>query len=133
MKKTFFLLLAFFAFVKMQAFSFSETGQICDINQSAVATVSENSVFLGSATFDSTLDKPFTYSNTFSNYSRIELNIPFADYFYISGSHVEFTISKENMMWHLFKGNNDYYDLQISLYGKYSYGGVGILRIYIIR
>lgn len=133
MKKTFLLLSAFFAVVKMQAFSPSETDYISDIEQSAVATISGNSVFLGSATFDSTLDKPFTYSNTFSDYSRVELSIPFADYFYISGNHVEFTISKENMMWHLFKGNNDYYDLQISLYGKYSYSSVGILRIYIIR
>ncbi|OUO49488.1 hypothetical protein B5F77_14700 [Parabacteroides sp. An277] len=60
------------------------------------------------------------YSHTFSNYSHIDLNIPFANPFVIKGNYLSFTISYEDFMWHIVKHQNvtsnpmdQYFDLYI--------------------
>lgn len=74
-------------------------------------------------------DPEFTFSYDFDKKIR-DFNIPFASHFYISGNHLEFTISQEEFEWRLVRNNpNSYYDFQID-FGANGQTNIGILRVY---
>lgn len=76
-------------------------------------------ILLDTFHYDSTKNELLIYNKTFTNtgYDRIEFNLPFADHFYIDGMHVEFTISKENILHYFFRNSTvNYFDLEVNLY-----------------
>lgn len=74
-------------------------------------------------------DPEFTFSYDFQE-KITNFNIPFASHFYISGKHLEFTISQEEFEWRLVRNNpNSYYDFYID-FGTNGMSRTGILRVY---
>lgn len=74
-------------------------------------------------------DPEFSFSYDFKDKIR-DFNIPFASHFYISGNHLEFTISQEDFEWWLVRNNpNSYFDFYID-FGTYGMSRMGILRVY---
>lgn len=74
-------------------------------------------------------DPEFSFSYDFKDKIR-DFNIPFASHFYISGNHLEFTISQEDFEWWLVRNNpNSYFDFYID-FGTYGTSRMGILRVY---
>ena len=70
-------------------------------------------------TYDIRQESPLIYNKTFENsgFERVEFNLPFADHFDISGMHVEFTVSKENVLKYFYNNpSTEYFDLQINFY-----------------
>lgn len=70
-------------------------------------------------TYELTKNEPLVYNKTLniSGYTHIYVSLPFADHLYINGMHLEFTISKENVLWYFGDYLNDgYYDLHINVY-----------------
>ncbi|WP_165026235.1 hypothetical protein [Dysgonomonas sp. ZJ279] len=71
-------------------------------------------------TYDAANQKPLIFSRTLDlNGSTIDFNLPFAYHFEIRGSHVEFSINYDDVMWYFFrKGDKTYFDLEVSLHSK---------------
>ena len=96
--------------------------------------------FIGAVAFDLTQPE-FSYSRNLNlnNYETIEFNIPFASSFSINGSHISFTISREEFMWRVYRAHADdgFWDIQIPIYYPIYWGGNGYInalsRIGILR
>ena len=74
---------------------------------------------VGVVTYELAKNEPLVYNKTLNigGYTHIYVSLPFADHLYINGMHLEFTISKENVLWY-FRDylSQGYFDLQINLY-----------------
>ncbi len=116
MKKT--LLLLFFLMIIGKSF-----GQVQRIQLDAIH-------------YDATTDVPLVYSNTFNDLSgyTLDFNLPFATHFLISGTHVEFTIQREDVLFYFFRNPSaTSFDLQVNLYRFGILSAVGIITITITR
>lgn len=104
------------------------------VNANLVETAPAESVAASDAPIVATArynlsDPEFNFSYDFKDKIR-DFNIPFASHFYISGNHLEFTISQEDFEWWLVKDNpNSYFDFYID-FGAYGMSRMGILRVY---
>lgn len=70
-------------------------------------------------TYDVRQESPFVYNKTFENsgFSSVFVSLPFADHLYISGMHIEFTISKENVLRYFYNNpSTEYFDLYLNFY-----------------
>ena len=107
MKKVFFtFLVSFISFVSMNA----QGIQPRDVDFGMLDVV----------TYHAVPGSDLVYSHTFSNYSHIDLNIPFANPFVIKGNYLSFTISYEDFMWYIVRHReitsnplDQYFDLYI--------------------
>lgn len=69
--------------------------------------------------YDASNGKDLVYNKTLNVYQcdYIAFNLPFASHFNVTGTHVEFTISKEDVEWYFFRNSDEnYYDLHVNLY-----------------
>ncbi len=91
-------------------------------------TTSSSTPILATAHYNLS-DPEFSFSYDFSK-PITNFNLPFASHFYISGKHLEFTISQEEFEWRLVRNNpNNYYDFIIG-FEENGFSSSGILRIY---
>lgn len=88
--------------------------------------------------YDATSEAPLEYSHTFAGdgYTNVTTSLPIAEHLYISGLHLEFSISHEMVMWYMFRDPSaTYFDLYLNFYKENMlYGSqTKLLRIYINR
>lgn len=87
--------------------------------------------------YDATSGQPLEYNNTFniSGVDHVSTSLPIADHLYISGCHLEFSISDEFQLSKIIRQSSatGYFDLQITLYSGNNSTSTGILRIYITQ
>lgn len=85
--------------------------------------------------YNITSGSTFTYDHVFSEYSRVELNLPFASSFSIVGNHLKFTVERDAFMWYILRNNPNvpFVDLQFSGYSADGSYTVAVIRIIILR
>lgn len=102
------------------------------------ANTNEDYPIIDEITFDATTQTELVYSNDFNNlgYNHLTTSFPIADHLYISGTHIEFTLSEETIRMFLKHYKNEtttILDLDLHFYKgdntDTTNGSVHILRI----
>lgn len=73
------------------------------------ANTNEDYPVIDEITIDSTTQAELVYSNNFDNlgYDNLTTSFPIADHLYISGTHIEFTLSEDTIYLFLHKHQNE--------------------------
>lgn len=101
------------------------------------ANTDESYPIIDVITYDAATQTDLVYSNDFNNfgYDHLTTSFPIADHLYISGTHIEFTLSRETIEFRYlreYQENVTTLDLQIQFY-KGSSVDTKIIRINFIH